>query len=358
MMRFKSKKFFISGYYGHYNFGDEAILSSIISGIRNRIPGSDIAVVSASPKRTKEYHKCESVHKYDIPGILKGILGCDVFISGGGSLFQDVTSFKSLCYYLAMLFTAVLLNKKTFVYAQGIGPLRSKTSRFPAFFVLKKVSLITVRDEKSGKFLADAGINSVVTADPVWALDYTPAAETGEGLKIGIQLREWEGLNEQKLNILADVIMVNFKNTGAEILLIPLQSPGDCRVLEGLSDIFSRKGFLRQTRLLPDMGIEEAIEEIAGLDYMIAMRYHGGLVAVKYRVPSLFLSYDPKVTALSGETSLPCIAVEDIEFDNLDRELKHLIHHKREIRERLRAFSAIQAEKALENMTYLEKLLF
>ncbi len=355
MMNFKNKspKFLISGYYGYDNFGDEAILRAIVSEIRNKFPNSAISVISNSPERTKKLHQCESVHKYDVFGILAGLLGCDVFISGGGSLFQDVTSFKSLCYYLAVLYTAQLLHKKTFIYAQGIGPLKSRTARFLTSSVFKKVSLITLRDRNSAEILSGMGINSTVTADPVWALEYKPARKVREGLKIGIQLRKWNSLDEQRLNIIAEVIISNFKNTDAEILLISLQQPGDIGVLGSLRDILVQRGFTRQIKLLSCLSIEEVIDYIASFDYMIAMRYHAGLVAAKYCVPSLVLSYDPKVTTFARQTSFPCVSVEDVTFENLDSAIKQLVYKKQEIKEILEEVSAKNPEKARENITYL-----
>ena len=46
-------KVLISGYYGFYNIGDEAILKSIIEALRNEDPNIDIVVLSKDRKSTR-----------------------------------------------------------------------------------------------------------------------------------------------------------------------------------------------------------------------------------------------------------------------------------------------------------------
>ena len=46
-----------------------------------------------------------------------------MLISGGGSLLQDVTSSKSLHYYLSIIRCAEFFHKKVFIYSRGIGPI-------------------------------------------------------------------------------------------------------------------------------------------------------------------------------------------------------------------------------------------
>mgnify|MGYP002139153558 CR=1 FL=1 len=48
---------------------------------------------------------------------------------GGGSLLQDVTSWKSMIYYLSIITLGVLFRKQVFLYSQGIGPVRYRVIR-------------------------------------------------------------------------------------------------------------------------------------------------------------------------------------------------------------------------------------
>lgn len=112
-----TKNICISGYYGFDNFGDEIILKILVENIKD----NNITVFSSNPNKTKQELNVNSVHSFNIKEIIKSIAKCDYLISGGGSLLQDVTSKKSLIYYLCIIALAQLFRKKTIIFAQGLG---------------------------------------------------------------------------------------------------------------------------------------------------------------------------------------------------------------------------------------------
>lgn len=350
--------FVISGYYGHDNFGDEAILSTLIAVLRKNFENPYITVISNKPKKTGTTHGVDSVYKYDLFRILGKISSCDVFISGGGSLLQDKTSIKSLFYYLSLMFFAQKFNIKTFVYAQGIGPLKNKLSRLLTQKVLKKVDLITVRDKQSAKLLSAMGIDSTITADPVWAKEYLYIEKEENKLNVGIQLRKWESLDETRLNALADAVIENFKGANAVINLISLQSSRDTAVLKKLENILKSKDSGLNMRFLSDLTQEQVFSCISSLDYLIAMRYHAELAGLKYNVPVLALIYDPKVKNLAQEADIPYVPIKNMNFYSLDKAIKYMISDKDRIKEKLQGYSAKKAGQARENIVLLQKLMF
>ena len=112
----------ISGYYGFDNIGDESILRTLVTSLRERIPNCSLTVLSHDPAATREKYGVEAVERMSPLAIARAVRRCDMLISGGGSLLQDVTSSKSLHYYLAIIRFAQLLGKKVLIYSQGIGP--------------------------------------------------------------------------------------------------------------------------------------------------------------------------------------------------------------------------------------------
>lgn len=344
------KKYIISGYYGYDNFGDEAILKALISEITAVSPDAEVTVISNSPKKTKALNQRNSVYKYNFIKIFRYISNCNIFISGGGSLIQDKTSFKSLFYYLFLLFTAQISGKKTIVYAQGIGPLKRKLSRLMVWFVLKKTNLITVRDKASRDLLAQLQISSELAEDPVWKLEYIPVTSQNDFLKIGFQLRQWQGINDASLNEIADAVVENFINTNAQINLISLQHPQDTEILKKFKNILEKKGFAANINIIYGQSLEQTIDCIANQDCMISMRYHAALVSAKYSVPVLILSYDPKTEILAKETRLPFINIDDINSKRVSKEIKELYASKEKICKSLKEISVKKFCKSADNI--------
>lgn len=122
------KNIVISGYYGQLNTGDEAILRVLVDKLkeyeRKSNSSLNIVVLSSRPELTAKLYNVEAVNRKKIPSVIKAIKRCDIFISGGGSLFQNETSNRSLYYYLFQIFLAKLFGKKVFIFSQGIGPIK------------------------------------------------------------------------------------------------------------------------------------------------------------------------------------------------------------------------------------------
>lgn len=287
-------KYVISGYIGFDNFGDEAIARVLTSSLKNR-GESEITVISSNPEKTAQLYGVKSVKMLDF---IKPILECDCLISGGGSLLQDVTSLKSLLYYLAVIMTALASGKRVEIFAQGFTPFRTKIGEFLTKFVLKRCDKISVRDFKSQELLRRMGIESTLVSDPVFSIETPKCQKNG----IGIQLRSFEGLSKEFCKVLVKKVREKFPNK--EIKLISLQDSLDLPVLEGL-----------EGEILSGMTVDEAIKEISGLEYLIAMRFHACLIGAKAGVKVLGLNYDIKVETLANDIGFPIINlnVDEIE---------------------------------------------
>ena len=168
------KKVVISGYYGFNNSGDNAILKAIVKELRKADSSLEITVLSKNPSETEQVYKINAVNRFKPIEIIKAIKGCDLFISGGGSLLQDVTSTRSILYYLGLMRIAKFFRKPVMVYANGIGPINRRINRLWTKNILNKVDFITLRDENSRIFLEELEVTNKrikVTADPVFTLE-------------------------------------------------------------------------------------------------------------------------------------------------------------------------------------------
>ncbi len=301
-LKTKSKlKIVISGYYGFNNAGDEAILLAMLTSMRRLLPQADFTIISGNPVNTAMTHEVESIHRFHLWKILSKMKDCDVFVSGGGSLLQDVTSKRSLFYYLGLICLAKLLGRPVMLYAQGVGPITSSFMRWLTGKVLKRVDFITVRDGESFEFLRTLGLTSEhmrVTADAVFMLPKADLDDgrillgrsglTGETEVVGVAVRSWD--NDRYLGALVDALDV-LADQGKRIYIIPFQYPGDMVVGRKL-----QRALRHPTKILDRVcSTEEMLSVIGNLSLLIGMRLHSLVFASVMKIPSVALEYDPKV---------------------------------------------------------------
>lgn len=303
-------KYVISGYIGFDNFGDEAIAGVLINKLKEQ-GAEKITVISANPKKTSRLY---GVSSCGMLSFLRPILLSDVLISGGGSLLQDITSLKSLIYYLFVIMTAIIFGKKVIIFAQGFSKFRTKRGNFLTEFVLKKCHKVTVRDKQSQDYLKTLGINSELVTDPVFGIDIPPVPEH-KG--IGIQLRNCRGLGNEFLSALAEEIADKFKNE--EIKLFSFQDNIDLPVIEKFAEFLTSNGAI--VKIYKNLSVPEVIHEVPRLEYFISMRFHGCLISAKSGVKTLGINYDRKVKTLGENIGFPIINMFGCEVKNGINEL-------------------------------------
>jgi len=309
-------KIALSGYYGFDNAGDEALLSAITSSIKRLKPSTDFVVFSGCPEKTAALHGIEAVYHKNPWQVFRKLLQVDMLISGGGSIFQDVTSARSLPYYIGVVALAKLLGKPVIFYAQGVGPINRSLSKFLMRLIGNRVDLITLRDEDSRRFLLELGVTRpplLVTADPVFSLE--PDAADRKNIEqllranglldkplVGVAVRKWqalEGYQERLARLLDDLA-----GRGYQIVFIPMAYPDD------IAESRRVAGLMRADACVLDKKLrsQEDLALISHLDLMIAMRLHALIFAASRGVPFAGISYDPKVDAflnLFGLQALP-----------------------------------------------------
>lgn len=304
-----SKKISISGYYGFDNFGDEGILSILIQNLKsNEDNDNEITVFSSKPEKTSKIYGVKSIYTFDYLKVLSSLENTDLLISGGGSLLQDATSLKSLIYYLWVIFMALFFKKKVVIFAQGIGPIKNPIARFITKILLKKADYLSVRDEKSLYLLRGWGLTPELVADPMWNLELEPREPLG---RVGIQLRKWKTLTDDFIHSLARKVAENYSDK--EIYIYSFQDSQDFDVCKKFQNYLSLVNKDIKTTLIYQRTNKEMVDSFKNLDSLIAMRYHACLLAIKYGIPTLPISYDQKVEKLARELDLEFVNLEEIE---------------------------------------------
>lgn len=316
------KNVVVSGYYGFNNFGDEAILSVIVEHLK--MIGVNAAVISNNPKETSKYYQVYSVKNFNLLSLLGVILNCDVLISGGGSLLQDVTSFKSLMYYSFVIRLAQFFKKKVIIFAQGIGPLNREKSIKMVRELLSKASYVTVRDQKSLELVKSWGINADLVSDPVYSFQIGEG--TSEGI-VGVQLRDYVTMNDELLMKLAHQIVMDFADRKIEVYAF--QKSIDLRICKTFEKMLKQLCPGIKTQVFHSLSKNDFIYQISRCEYLIAMRYHALLIALKLGVKPLAVNYDAKVTGLAYDAMIPLVTMKGEEdFSEAFDKMKALDRNK------------------------------
>ena len=318
----------ICGAYGHGNAGDEAILEAIIEEMRSLDPYKPITVLSRNPKETRQLRGVDAYHRFNFPKIRSLMKVSELYINGGGSLIQDVTSRRSLDYYLYTIAEAKRQRCKVYMYGCGIGPVNYASDiRLATKVINENVDVITVREPHSMKELERFGIDCperILTSDPAIGM---PAAEDWEvdqfmkenGIPSDskyfcICLRRWPGF-EAKVKDIAQAAVHTYRHHGLTPVFLSINRIDDNRAAERV--IEHMEGIPHYIVASP-MDSHLTTGFISRMHIMVSMRLHGLIFAAGQGVPLVGLSYDPKVSAFTEYIGFgPCMKLEEITSSNL-----------------------------------------
>lgn len=293
----------LCGYYGYGNAGDEALLATLLEQLPQHVSP---VVLSGNPAATAALYGVATCDRRDWVNVLHTLRHSQGFIWGGGSLIQDVTSWRSPLYYLGLMTLAQQFGCRTIAWAQGIGPLRSPLYRWWTRVLLRRCLAVTVRDSGSAALLRQWGIRHQQGADPVWLMSARPVLPPKGKAPIAICLRPHRQLTSDRWQILKTALRQWQEETGVHLLLLPFQPQQDLPLAEDLY------GALRpeQTQLVFSDHPREIKDILATTAGAIAMRLHALIMAASVGCRCFALSYDPKVSYLMADTGMAGVEIE------------------------------------------------
>lgn len=297
------KNVLLFGYYGFQNTGDEALLQTIVNQMKVYSPKVNVVVMSNNAEETSRLYGVKAINRNNFKEVLNTIKKSDVVISGGGSILQDVTSSRSLIYYLGVIFLAKRLGKKVMFYGNGFGPIIKGRNKKLTKYILDQVDVITVRDHPSKELMQSLGVkkNIQVTADVAFGMELPTVAKTekilaSEGLNsqkklVGISVRKWKDHQEYKKIIAKAGDYLQKSNF--EVVFLPMHHPDDLEVSLEIANMMETKPKVLDKQYSP----EDLLSIINGLDLMIGMRLHSLIFAAIVNVPMVGLEYDEKINS-------------------------------------------------------------
>ena len=296
----------ICGAYGRGNAGDEAILTAILREIRSIDPDMPVTVLSRNPRETRQSHRVRAIFTFSYLKFLSALRRSKVFINGGGSLIQDVTSSRSLWFYLSTLRSARRAGCRVIMYGCGIGPVtRPANVRISKKVLDRCVDVITLREDSSLRELESWGISGpqiLPAADPTLILP--PASETEitsamlqsgldpHGAYICFALRKWAGF-EEKLDLFAQAAVYAREKYGLTPVFIPMEPKKDKPALEQAAKKLTAPYHILENTGKPEL----TIGLLSRMRLVLSMRLHGLIFAASQGVPLIGVVYDPKVSS-------------------------------------------------------------
>ena len=296
----------VCGAYGRGNAGDDAILEAIVTELRQIDPDLPIWVLSRSPDSTRLTYRVNSIYTFAVPRFLWRMGRTRLYINGGGSLMQDVTSHRSLWFYLFTISAAKRLGCQVMMYGCGIGPIHSPANRRRAAKVLQKsVDAITLRDTHSREELEDMGVTNpeiILSADPTVILPAAPEQVVDgilesqgidpRGRYIGFALRPWPGF-EEKAALFGAAADYAYEKYG----LIPVFLPIERRLDVGAAKLAAQH-MKAPHYILPETGSSDhTIGLFARMQVVVSMRLHALVFAAGQGVPLVGVVYDQKISS-------------------------------------------------------------
>lgn len=359
----KKRGAIVCGAYGKGNAGDEAILKAITLDLQSIDPDFPIWVMSRNPKKTMAEHGVRSIYIFNPFAFSKTIENASVLLSGGGSLIQDITSTRSLRFYLSVIKEAKSRGLKVMMYGCGIGPIKRTHELLVKRVINQNVDYISLRDSMSKNFLKSIGASRpkiVLAADPAFGLPVADEFEIRkafleekipEGIKmIGLSLRNWSTF--KNTDAVSKALDYAYEKYGLVPVFIPVEVPGDITISEEIANNLSENTPRYICRNLHKDS--EFIGMLSKMELVCGMRLHSLIFSAVSQTKTIAFSYDVKVDGFCkdlGNENL--ISVDSITEDSVKELIDKALSLENNAKDAYLKFK----EASLNNVETLKELL-
>lgn len=425
-------KILVVNHYDCRNKGDHSVLSAMLESLKGFFPASEIIVLSHHPRTDRV--RCNATILESIimpsPGIyaklvtlvdmtrcmnwalfmrylgiginklipaqktktMSAYAKADVVLARSTDWFNDVYGFTTFLTGFYEILIAVLMGKKTVIYAQTIGPvkndLKGKVYKFALRALLSRINLIMVREKNSEEFLRSIGLNRppvYVTADPAFSLQPSSQQRADEIFEqegvprdsslplIGInisrltyqycfpELKKPNKKYDRYTKLMAELIDHATDKLNATVVLVPhVFGPGAFDDRKACRDVFRRVKNKQRTRMIRNEYTPEELRSVIGrFDFFIGMRMHAIIQALSMQVPTIGIDHLDKVRGImtmAGQGRLVCRA-DTLNLNELLAKVKLAIQNKDKIKETLASRVKILQKKSTLNTILVKKLL-
>lgn len=342
-MSIKSR-YFLYGYFGSRNFGDDILLYSAIKNILAHDPDASFLLRNYGPVDLDEEimsrvqcTNIERVHETSFPVFIKLFILLKSYwqymgqvsklVIGGGTLIHDTPSLKST--FLLLLLCIIAKVRGCSVIGIGLGTQAIETMRGKMIvrMLISMFNKLCIRDQRSYDQLQKLSAHSKrmeLTADLAYALpeDARPHSK-GKVIAVTLAVCLLKRLDSEAysktISVLGRVLAMLVKK-GYAIRIIDLQKEnaefnitGDHVVSEDLYACTPKSCHDKMEIVSIEANQNSIAQAYDDVCLVIGMRFHSLVFsAIKY-IPFIGLFNEPKIRAICDEFSMPCFDAYDLD---------------------------------------------
>ncbi len=337
----------ISGSYGGFNLGDEAILQAMVQELRASL-AAEITVFTRDPEDTLRRHHVDhavSAREMTREEARREVEKLDLLILGGGGILYD----KDAEVYLREVALAHEAHVPVMVYAISAGPLNDPNKRQLVARHLNPVAALTVRDRQALKLLEEVGVEREITltADPALLLrpGTMPAGMIlREGLDekhrlVGFSVRE-PGPAAPDIDtahyhaLLANAADFMVARLDADVIFVPMELKKQ-DVQHSHAVVAQMQYAHRATVLKGEYTSPQLLAFMGHLQFCVGMRLHFLIFSALQGIPFVALPYASKVAGFLQDLDMPTSPLKEVTTGGLIAHIDRAWDTQDQIRERI-----------------------
>lgn len=335
----QASRYFLYGYFGTGNFGDDVLLYTAVKNILARDPDAHFLLRNYGPVNLEKYFpgriECtyvEKIHNLSWPSLIKFFILIRAYweyigkvshlVVGGGTLIHDSPGLKSTFLLLCLCLIAKIRGRHIF----GIGLGSQKIETIPGKIIIRLLvatfDKLCLRDQPSYNqihSLSGKEERIKLTTDLAYALPAEGEPHRTDKI-IAVTLADYllerldQSTYEAAITTLAKAL-TRFIKQGYHIRLIPLQKEsvefgvtGDTVSSEHLKARIVESEREKTKIVTIEANPESIAAAYNGVCLVIGMRFHSLIFSAIKHIPFVGLSDEPKISAICTEFLMPCFA--------------------------------------------------
>lgn len=314
-----------TGYYGMRNFGDD-LFGVLCASAARRYWSAEPSLVGpplADARMGATMPHWYPLRAYGASGIVggasrlygfvRGLLGSDVMVMGGGSVIGSKASFRR-----PMLLRARRRGVRLAAVGVSVGPFADAASERAAAAFVEQFDYVSVRDQRSYEQLLAMGLGERVHAGRDLAgllpqAEAPVAARDDRIVRIGIapchyHAKEYPAPTAEAFHAALAQALSRFASANFAVDVFSLNDHprhGDRALADALHRQLSAAGVRSRRIRYRGQHPLAIVRAIADCDAFVSARLHGGIVAYLQGVPFALLDYHAKCRDFARDVALP-----------------------------------------------------